>query len=162
MTDIEQLNKAILLAKKAHLGQVDRGNNPYEEHLRAVADGCDSLKEKTVAWLHDIIEDTYVDEEYLLNEGFSNDIVVAVSLLTKVYSEKFDYKAYLTAIRDNPLSCVVKKQDLLNNMDTTRLKRITEKDRAYQEKYKISFEFLEGRPDEDFVFPEAWSFHMDG
>ena len=39
MKEQDQLNKAIILAKNAHRGQVDKGGHPYEEHLCAVADG---------------------------------------------------------------------------------------------------------------------------
>ena len=43
MTEQEQLKKAIRFAKAAHAGQTDRGGHPYEEHLAAVAGGCETV-----------------------------------------------------------------------------------------------------------------------
>ncbi len=162
MTEKEQLEKAIELAKKAHANQVDRGGNPYVEHLMAVASGSASLKEEAVAWLHDILEDTSVDEAYLRSEGFDDEIIEAVKLLTKCYGEHFSYEQYLSAIYANPFACAVKKRDLAHNMDISRLGKMTIKDVIYQEKYQVSLAYLEGRLEKDFVFPEIWSRHIEG
>ncbi|MBQ9633136.1 MAG: HD domain-containing protein, partial [Lachnospiraceae bacterium] len=99
MTAREQLAHAKRLAKEAHAGQADRGGHPYVEHLSAVASWCESDVEKTVAWLHDILEDTSVDRKRLLEEGFSEEVVTAVELLTKRYYPGFDYREYLENIR---------------------------------------------------------------
>ncbi|MBR1629632.1 MAG: GTP pyrophosphokinase [Lachnospiraceae bacterium] len=162
MTELEQLDRARSLAEAAHAGQVDRGGNPYQEHLAAVAGGCTTICEQTVAWLHDIVEDTDVDIQRLREEGFSEEVVEAVSLLTKHYDDSFDYKTYLTAIRRNPLACAVKLSDLKHNMDTSRLKEITADDLLYQEKYRVSDAFLRGQLAEDVAFPKAWSKHNHG
>lgn len=157
MTDEMQYRKAILIASKAHAGQKDRGGNEYVDHLAFVADHCSSLKAKIVGWLHDIIEDTDYTGGDLLALGFSKDIVDAVVLLTKDYGEGFDYYEYLLAIKDNPLACEVKKADLINNMDLSRISSVTGRDLLYREKYKISLSFLEGRLEDDYVFPAEWS-----
>ena len=161
MTELEQLDKARQLAKEAHAGQVDRGGHSYEVHLATVASWCQTPLEQTVAWLHDILEDTAVDEAALREAGFSEEVITAVVLLTKHYSDDFVYREYLERIRENPLACAVKKCDLRHNMDTGRLQKMTEKDRLYQEKYRISARFLEGTLEEDYVFPEGWSRHME-
>ena len=99
MTELEQLHKARRLAKKAHAGQVDRGGCAYEEHLSTVASWCKSPLEQTVAWLHDILEDTAVDETALREAGFSEEVITAVALLTKHYNDDFVYREYLERIR---------------------------------------------------------------
>ena len=132
------------------------------EHLSAVASWCESDVEKTVAWLHDILEDTSVDRKRLLEEGFSEEVVTAVELLTKRYYPGFDYREYLENIRRNPLACKVKLCDLRHNMDTSRLKSITEKDIIYQEKYRISRDYLNGTLEEGYEFPQVWSRHVEG
>ncbi len=157
MTDEEQYRKAIEMAAIAHYGQTDRGGNAYIEHLKAVADGCSSLTAKTVGWLHDIIEDTVCKKEDLLAAGFSEEIVDAVVLLTKVYDDTFSYENYLSDIKRNDLACEVKKADLRNNMDLSRLKGVTDRDLLYRQKYEMSLLYLENRLDENYVFPKEWS-----
>ena len=76
------IKKAFELAKKAHQGQVDQGGHPYIHHLIAVSNLVNSVEEKVVALLHDIVEDTPVTLEEL-KEYFSNDIVEAVDAMTK-------------------------------------------------------------------------------
>lgn len=58
---------AAYLAKELHKGQVDKaGKDYFEGHLLTVGcNGCD-WKEKTVGFLHDVLEDTdYTSEEII-------------------------------------------------------------------------------------------------
>ena len=52
------LEKAIELAANYHAGQTDRGGTPYILHLLAVMMAVDGIEAKTIAVLHDILEDT--------------------------------------------------------------------------------------------------------
>ena len=52
------LEKALILAAKAHTGQVDKGGAPYILHPIRVMLACEGEKEKIVALLHDTLEDT--------------------------------------------------------------------------------------------------------
>ena len=47
------LEKALILAAKAHTGQVDKGGAPYILHPIRVMLACEGEKEKIVALLHD-------------------------------------------------------------------------------------------------------------
>ena len=50
------LEKALILAAKAHTGQVDKGGAPYILHPIRVMLACEGEKEKIVALLHDTLE----------------------------------------------------------------------------------------------------------
>ena len=62
--------KAVILASQVHQGQRDKLGKPYILHPIAVASLVDDFELKTIAMLHDTIEDTWVTAEYLLNYGF--------------------------------------------------------------------------------------------
>ena len=127
------LVKAMILAAKGHMGQLDKGGHPYILHPVRVMLQCKTIEEKTVAMLHDILEDTAYTEEDLRNEGFPEEIVAAVCCLTKTDGE--DYTEYIERICKNKLAARVKLADLMDNMDLNRLPGLTPKDFQRLEKY---------------------------
>lgn len=129
------------LAKVYHKGQVDKaGVDYFTGHISTVVNGVNTEEEKTVAYLHDIIEDTKLTKEDLLHLGFSENVVNAVVALTK--NKKVKYEEYLKGVKQNELAKVVKLSDLSNNMDLSRLNEITEVDEKRLEKYKKAFQYL--------------------
>ena len=135
------LELAKQLAKAYHKGQVDKaGVDYFTGHISTVVNGVETNEEKTVAYLHDIIEDTKLTKEDLLHLGFSEKLVNAVVALTK--DKKVKYEDYLKNVKNNKLAKVVKLSDLSNNMDLSRLKEITEVDEKRLQKYKKAFEYL--------------------
>ncbi|TIR41906.1 MAG: HD domain-containing protein, partial [Mesorhizobium sp.] len=78
------LYQAAKIAEEAHRGQKDKTGRPFIEHLRRVADAVETLDEKTVAYLHDVVEK---GEGWTLDrleaEGFGFPVVAAVDALTK-------------------------------------------------------------------------------
>lgn len=136
----ELLAKAIILATKNHKGQVDKGGNPYILHPLRIMVKVKSLEAKIVAILHDIIEDTDITKEDLLDMEFPYEIVEAIELLSK--PKKEDYIHYIRRIKENPLAKEVKMADLQDNMDLSRLNKITEKDLNRVEKYKKAYSIL--------------------
>lgn len=135
------LELAKQLAKVYHKGQVDKaGVDYFTGHISTVVNGVNTEEEKTVAYLHDIIEDTKLTKEDLLHLGFSENVVNAVVALTK--NKKVKYEEYLKGVKQNELAKVVKLSDLSNNMDLSRLKEITEVDEKRLEKYKKAFQYL--------------------
>lgn len=135
------VNKAYEIAKKLHEGQFDKGGNPYILHPIKVAEMLETEEEKCVGYLHDTIEDCNIDAEYLLNEGFSKEIVEAVVVLSKINGENLN--KYKKKVKANPLARKVKLADLKHNSDITRIKNPTEKDFNRLKKYKEFIEFLE-------------------
>lgn len=128
------LEKALLLAAKAHTGQVDKGGAPYILHPIRVMLACEGEKEKIVALLHDTLEDTALTAADLRREGFSEEIVQAVLCLTRRQEE--DYMGYIARVGRNPLAARVKCADLQDNMDISRIPAPTEKDFARIRKYE--------------------------
>jgi (p)ppGpp synthase/HD superfamily hydrolase len=51
------LEKAIKIALEAHIGQVDKGGNPYILHPLRVMLPLNSEEERIVGVLHDVVED---------------------------------------------------------------------------------------------------------
>jgi (p)ppGpp synthase/HD superfamily hydrolase len=133
-------DKALALAKDAHNGQVDKAGQPYINHLLAVANCVNDETEKIIALLHDIIEDTCYSLEDLKSLGFCDDVVEAVSCLTKREHEPYD--TYLKRISSNRRAVHVKLSDLQHNMDLSRLATVTEKDLKRMEKYQYAVAFL--------------------
>ena len=90
--------------------------------------------ERIAGVLHDVVEDSCVTLEDLKQAGFSSEVVDAVDALTRRADER--YEDYLLRCRKNPIARVVKRADLHDNMDTTRLPVLTEADRDRLAKYR--------------------------
>lgn len=137
---MSKLELAYAIALVAHKGQVDKAGVDYINHPKSVSAKCKTEKEKIVALLHDVVEDTNVTLEDL-SQFFDKDIIEAINLLT--HREEDDYMTYLSKIKKNSLARTVKLADLENNMDLSRLPNPTENDYARLEnKYKPAYKFL--------------------
>ena len=122
------------LAKKAHAGQTRKDKKtPYFEHVKEVASRVKGWDLKTVAILHDTIEDTTITAEFLRNKGFPKPIVDAVVALTKPK----DCQDYLGEVRrrilPNKLARVVKISDNYANMRD----RVTEWPKSHKARRKL-------------------------
>lgn len=124
---------ALKLATIAHSGQIDKGGKPYILHPISVAKIVETEEEKTVALLHDVIEDTPVTLEELRENGLPESVVVAVDVLTK--RPGVDYGDYIQRVKQNPLALAVKIADMTHNMDLSRIQNPSAKDYARIEKY---------------------------
>ncbi len=133
--------KAIKFAFKAHEGQVDRSGIPYILHPVHVAEKMLTEDTCVAAILHDVLEDTDITEEDLRREGFTGTQIEAVVKMTRKPDE--DYFDYVREIKKNPIATEVKKADLMHNMDTSRLEKITSEDEERYKKYKKALDILE-------------------
>ena len=120
--------KAMIVAYKAHENQVDRSGVPYIFHPFHVAESMETEAEVCVALLHNVVEDTNYTIEDLRKEGFSEEVLDAVALLTRDKSE--EYMDYVYKIKPNAIARKVKLSDLEHNSDESRL---LEKDAHYEE-----------------------------
>lgn len=135
------LSKAILIAEKAHQGQVDKGGRPYIEHPLYVSKQLVTEEEKVVAILHDVCEDSDITLQDLKESGFPLSILSAVDAITKRDCE--DYSGYLERLGENKLAVKVKLADMMHNSDISRIPTPSEKDRQRIEKYKQKIAFLQ-------------------
>lgn len=139
----EQLNHAICIAIKAHNNQLDINGLPYIGHPFRVMEAGQTLEEKIVGVLHDLLEDTHLKLTDLFSEGFSNEIVDAVHVLSKIENEDYDH--YIKRVKKNNLAVRVKLNDLTDNMDLRRLKKITDDDVDRMRKYLDAYNQLTDR-----------------
>ena len=90
--DISLIEKAYNLAKKAHANQVRKSGEPYIVHPLCVAIILADLEmdKETIAagLLHDVIEDTIMTEEEIIEE-FGRDVALLVDGVTKLEQLKF-------------------------------------------------------------------------
>lgn len=134
------LELALSIATEAHKGQFDKAGVDYIEHPIYVASQVDTEEEKAVALLHDVIEDSSITAEELLNAGLPETVVTAVQILSKKKGQ--DYHTYLKTVKSNPIARAVKLADLKHNSDLSRLETITDKDLERLEKYKKAIDYL--------------------
>jgi (p)ppGpp synthase/HD superfamily hydrolase len=133
----EVFETALEIALEAHKGQVDKNGVAYITHPIAVAAQLESLELKTIAILHDTIEDTDVTAEYLIKRGIPKNLVEVVELLTKPKDE--EYESYLKRVRENPMAKAVKLADLAHNTSPERASGLNDKRRA---KYELAKRIL--------------------
>lgn len=107
--------RAFALVSGAFCGMTDKAGKPYIEHLRRVGNSFVDEKQRTVGYLHDLLEDCEEWNEELLRDFFEDDIVDAVVCLTKKADEP--YSEYLERVIGNPLAKSVKIADLKDNME---------------------------------------------
>ncbi|MDF1543432.1 MAG: HD domain-containing protein [Anaerosomatales bacterium] len=111
------------MARRLHSAQVDKAGVPYTEHCRRVAEKLTEPTTIAIAWLHDVLEDTEMDEAEL-REEFEAEIVDAVVALTRVSGEPTE--AYYDRVRANRLARQVKLADIHDNLDPLRLVQLDE------------------------------------
>ena len=136
----EQLVHAMHLAINAHGKQLDRNGQAYIGHCFRVMAAGQTLEEKIVGVLHDILEDTAMTIIALSTEGFCEEIIDAVHSLSKLENE--DYEHYIRRVMRNDLAIRVKLNDLTDNMDLRRLKVLTNDDVVRLQKYITAYNQL--------------------
>ena len=137
----DKTKKAMKLCFEAHKDQVDKSGMPYVFHPFHVAEQMKDEATTIVALLHDVVEDTDYTLEDIAAEGFGQEIVEAVSLMT--HEDDVPYLDYVTKLKDNPIAKAVKLADLAHNSDPSRLGEIDEETQQRLEKYKKAIALLE-------------------
>lgn len=120
--------KAMEIATTLFEKDLDKGGMPYILHIIAVYTHVNTLNEKVVALLHDVIEDKEVTCQDLEEVGFPQNIIDDVFVLTRV--KPIDYSDYINNIVANGsvVAMNVKLADLENNMDIARISNPTVED----------------------------------
>ena len=132
--------KALCIAYKAHEGQVDKTGIPYIFHPFHLAESMTDENSTIVALLHDVIEDTDWTIDDLEKEGFNEDILTALKLMTHNPAEP--YMDYISRLSTFPVARQVKLADLYHNSDQTRVENPDEKMLKRWEKYDRAIQLL--------------------
>ena len=147
--------KALAISFNAHKNQTDKSGAPYVYHPFHVAEQMDDEYSTCVALLHDTVEDTDITLDYLKSEGFPDEVIDALALMT--HDDDVPYMDYIEQLRGNPLACKVKIADLTHNSDLSRLDVVTEADIARVEKYQKAMGLLSvNRFNNNYKTVKAW------
>ena len=116
------IEKAKRIAHEAHKGQFRwDGVTPYITHPEAVARQFEFgyvPAYQTVAWLHDVLEDSDWTAKRLWEAGFSAGVCSAVTALTRKKTEGYD--RYIARVStSSALVKAVKIADLKHNLSTS-------------------------------------------
>lgn len=129
---IEEFDKihdiALHLVKLYHKDMVDKGGNPYINHLISVSMFCKNKHAKIGGLLHDIIEDTICTPEILLQHGIPQIVVDAIQIVSRKEGESYSEFIERIIASNNIIALEIKLGDLLNNMDLSRIPVVREKD----------------------------------
>lgn len=134
-TDLTE--RAMVLAYRAHEGQLDKAGIPYIFHPYHLAEQMDTEAAVCVALLHDVVEDSAVTMAEIA-AAFPPEIAEAVRLLT--HDKETPYLDYIRALRTNPLARKVKLADLLHNSDESRLRDTVANEPALVRKRRAKYE----------------------
>lgn len=137
------LGSAIALASKVFEEICDKGGEPYILHCIQVMENVrkwDDVDLQIAAMLHDIIEDTKITAEDLLQMGYSPRVVKIVKNVT--FPKGCDYDARILEVCDDQDSIKVKMADIEHNSLILRMKGIRRKDLDRIEKYQRSYFIL--------------------
>lgn len=132
--------KAMKIAYQAHQGQTDKTGLPYIYHPIHLAEQMQDEATTCVALLHDVVEDTDITIEQLGQEGFPQEVLEAIQLMT--HAPEVPYMDYVREIKKNPIASAVKLADLRHNSDMSRLDVVDDKAIARVEKYHRAIDLL--------------------
>lgn len=139
---MDTLERAIEIAVRAHAEQTDKANKPYIRHPLRVMRAQESKAARIAAVLHDVVEDSDWTIAELRAEpvGFPGEAIDAVELLTKPSEQS--YEAFVKDAATHPIARPVKRADIEDNMDLTRLDNIDDDVEDRLEKYHRSWKLL--------------------
>lgn len=148
-SNIDNINKAIELAKKSHHGQVRESGEEYYQHPLEVAYIAASMKlddcSIITALLHDTVEDTSLTLEDI-EKQFDADVSKIVDGVTKLTKIEFqpdhvrqaeNFRKLLIAMSEDIRVLLVKLADRLHNMRTIKCVKSLDK------RIRISHETME-------------------
>ncbi len=140
----DKTKKALSICFAAHKDALDKSGAPYVFHPFHLAEQMQDELTTVVALLHDVVEDTDYTFEMLREEGFGEDVLAALRLLTRTddINTEEEYMAYVARIKENPAARAVKIADLTHNADLTRFAVIKDKDIMRAAKYQKALMLL--------------------
>ena len=132
--------KAMKIAFEAHKNQVDKSGMPYVFHPFHLAEQMTDEYSVCAALLHDVAEDTDITLEQIAEQGFPDEVISALRLLT--HEKSVPYLEYVDALKHNAIAVSVKLADIRHNSDLSRLDFIDENAMRRAEKYSSAIKLL--------------------
>lgn len=145
---MNNLERAIEIAAKAHVGMTDKAGSPYILHPLRVMMKVEPIEAKIVAVLHDVVEDCRslgYTFEFIESKGFSPAVMSGLRAVTKLDDEEGkhsdpDYEEkYLRFVKraiSDPIGRLVKIADLEDNCDLSRIANPSENDHNRIQRYQ--------------------------
>lgn len=148
------LERAIAIAVDGHRGAVDKAGAPYILHPLRVMMALSTEEERIVGVLHDVPEDTATTFDDLRREGFSEAVLTALAAVTKTPADEAPetataeardrlYFAFVARAAGHPIARRVKIADIRDNLDASRMNRVTPRDAERLDRYVRALRFLE-------------------
>lgn len=134
------IEKAILIAVRAHKNQRDKAGQAYILHPLRLMLKMDSEAEMIAAVLHDVVEDSIWTVADLGKQGFSEDVLAVLDCLTRREQETYD--EFIERVKLNPTARKIKIADLEDNMAIKRISEPKEKDWERLKKYHKAWKIL--------------------
>ena len=128
------LDAAIEIAIKAHSGQLDRYGEPYIFHPIRVMIKADTIENKIIAILHDVIEKSSYSAKDLRGIGFSGSVVDTVVSLSRI--DKESYQDYIDRVSLNQEAVKIKLLDLDDNISSLANEKSKRNKRLLMSKYQ--------------------------
>lgn len=132
--------KALSLCFRVHKDQLDKSGMPYVFHPFHLAESMTDELSTVCALLHDVVEDSHMTFDDLAAEGFPEEVIASLRLLT--HADGVAYFDYVKALSNDPIARQVKIADLRHNSDLTRLDTVDEWALRRQEKYRQALALL--------------------
>ena len=141
--ELSRLDKAIILAVRAHSGQLDKKGLPVILHPISVMELMQTESERIIAILHDVEEDTDITiDEIDMEVGLTKEEKIALMALNHHKNEP--YVEYIMRIKNtSQLAIFVKIADVIRNSSPTRLEGLPEETvNRLKKKYDLALAIL--------------------
>lgn len=159
-------SNTLLIALSAYSGKKDKAGEDYRHHALKVKKECrEKAQEPEISFLcnmygfdeydlgdigllHDVVEDSDYAFDDLLAAGIKKEIVDSLRVLTRKSGES--YMNYIKRVGEDFAATIVKIEDLKDNMNLSRLPKITQADLDRNKKYKKALLYLQGIYDDTY------------
>lgn len=135
------LELAIEIAAACHAGQTDKAGQPYILHPLRVMMSLDSPDARIAAVLHDTVEDGDWTLRGLSEEGFDPVVIAAIDALT--HRDDETYMDYVRRAAADPIAAAVKRADLTDNLDLSRIPNPRQEDLDRADKYRRALALID-------------------
>ncbi len=142
LTRFDDYTRSIMIISRVYKDKYDKSGNKAWGHLLRVSNNLESLEEKIIGLLHDLMEDengAYCTINDLRNLGYNDLIVETLELLNNDKTKFSSYHDYITNIifSNNIYAIRTKIADMHDNLSPWRLNMLPEDLRA---RLKLKYE----------------------